>query len=345
MLNSLGGGTTVQITIKTEGTNQSTRSTDSSQSSSSYDGQQGDVAELLANLLTSLLFGSESDGSKSYDSQNSGSQNYGIQNKDGGALFDQNGQLTDTGSMLGASLNALDPSAQLGNLLLSALSNLLDTDEDQLDTSNLFGQKQPNDEEVSAYNQGVQDVLNLLLNGGLKEASSNQTPLQLDDKGLEGLNGASDFNQLGTQIGLEVGQKAGLEALNNIGYDKKDNNNQYNRYVIDKEDRELAAQIGQFMDQYPEKFGVPQYQKKDWDAPQDDNKTWAQTLGNPGKDGMTKESLNKFLEAVGMVKSAVAGDTGNANLYERGNGGNSIGIDLSMLGDSIISNELKKLAD
>ncbi|QTF08194.1 type III secretion protein HrpN [Brenneria izadpanahii] len=324
----------LQITIKSSGLDKPFQSSNSSQPFSSAGGQQGDVAEKLANALTSLLFGTQGLGG--------GAQSRGLYGQNSGGLFGQNGfgGLSNNGSLLGSGLTAMDSGTQLAALLLNVLSQLLNGDTAQNGQNGLFGQKQPTNSEVSAYQQGVQDALSSILNNGFSQTSNEQQPLQLGSNGLQGLSGESAFNQLGNTLGLSVGQQAGLQELNNVST----HNDSPTRYFVDQEDRALAKEIGQFMDQYPEKFGKPEYQKDNQTSPTQDDKSWAQALSNPDDDGMTKASMDKFLEAVGMIKSAVAGDVGNANLHERGNGGSSLGIDAAMIGDRIINMGLEKQA-
>ncbi|GAB7266281.1 hypothetical protein DZJ_28320 [Dickeya ananatis] len=131
---------------------------------------------------------------------------------------------------------------------------------------------------------------------------------------MQGLSGAGAFNQLGNAIGMGVGQSAALNALSNVSTHVDGNN----RHFVDKEDRGLAKEVGQFMDQYPEIFGKPQYQKDSWSSAKTDDKSWAKALSKPDDDGMTGASMDKFRQALGMIKSAVAGDTGNTNLNLRG---------------------------
>lgn len=331
----------LQITIKSSGLDTPFQSSNSSQPFSSAGGQQNNVAEKLANVLTSLLFGSQGLGG--------GAQNRGLYGQNSGGLFGQNGfgglsdnlgGLSNNGSLLGSGLTATDSGTQLATLLLTVLSQLLDGNTAQNGENGLFGQKQPTNSEVSAYQQGAQDALSSILNNGFSNASNGQQPLLLGNNGLQGLSGDNAFSQLGNTLGLNVGQQAGLQELNNIST----HNDSPTRYFVDQEDRDMAKEIGQFMDQYPEKFGKPEYQKDDWASSKPDDKSWAQALSNPDDDGMTKASMDKFLEAVGMIKSAVTGDTGNANLHQRGNGGSSLGIDAVAIGDRIINLGLEKQA-
>ncbi|MDX5626680.1 MULTISPECIES: type III secretion protein HrpN [unclassified Brenneria] len=325
-VSSLDNSSSLQITIKSTGAGNPLQPSGNglSSSSSAYGGQQAGIAEQLANVLTALLFGTQGQGGTR-----------------GGGLFDQNGSglLSDSAGLLGAGLNAANPNAQLGNLLLKALSDILDDDTQQNGQNGLFGQKQPTDTEKSAYTQGVKDALSAILGDGYSQSAGNSSPLT-QGNGLSGLNGESSFNQLGGALGLNVGQQAGLQALNDIST----HNDSPNRYFVDTEDRELAKEIGQFMDQYPEKFGKPEYQKDGWPSAKTDTKSWAEALSNPDDDGMTKASMDKFLQATGIIKSAVAGDSGNANLHQRGNGGSSLGIDAATIGDRIINIGLEKLA-
>ncbi|MBN3155070.1 harpin HrpZ family protein, partial [Pectobacterium brasiliense] len=243
------------------------------------------------------------------------------------------------GGALGAGMNAMNPSAMMGSLLFSALEDLLGGGMSQ-QQGGLFGNKQPSSPEISAYTQGVNDALSAILGNGLSQTKGQTPALQLGNNGLQGLSGAGAFNQLGSTLGMSVGQKAGLQELNNIST----HNDSPTRYFVDKEDRAMAKEIGQFMDQYPEVFGKPEYQKDNWQTAKQDDKSWAKALSKPDDDGMTKGSMDKFMKAVGMIKSAVAGDTGNTNLHARGNGGSSLGIDAAMIGDRIVNMGLQKLS-
>nr|WP_113865234.1 type III secretion protein HrpN [Brenneria salicis]NMN91767.1 HrpZ protein [Brenneria salicis ATCC 15712 = DSM 30166]RBP65834.1 HrpZ protein [Brenneria salicis ATCC 15712 = DSM 30166]RLM31869.1 type III secretion protein HrpN [Brenneria salicis ATCC 15712 = DSM 30166] len=257
----------------------------------------------------------------------------------GGSLV--GGLANGLGSALNTGMNAMNPSMMMGNLMLQALDDMLGgLSQLQNGMGGLFGNKTPSSPEISAYTQGAKDMLTAISGGGLSQAQGSQTPLQLNNNGLQGLSGADSFNQLGSAMGLSVSQKAGLQELNSVssyGLGK-------NRYYIEKEDRQTAKQVGEFMDQYPEVFGKPHHQKDKWDTSKQDNKSWARALSKPGDDGMTKESMDQFTKAAGMIKSAVAGDTGNANLQARGMGGSSMGIDASIVGDRFVNMGLKKMA-
>ncbi|WP_392336220.1 hypothetical protein [Pantoea stewartii] len=160
------------------------------------------------------------------------------------------------------------------------------------------------------------------------------------EKGLQDLSGPADFQQLGNAIGTGVGMKAGIEALNNIGT----HSDSSTRSFINKEDRALAREVGQFMDQYPETFGKPQYQKNADSAVKTDTKSWAEALSQPDDDGMTPASMEQFNKAKGIIKSAMAGDNGNINLQARGAGGSSMGIDATLTGDAINNMALTRLS-
>ncbi|MCU1797616.1 type III secretion protein HrpN [Pectobacterium polaris] len=332
MLNSLGGGASLQITIKAGGNGGLFQSQSSqnggSPSQSAFGGQRSNIAEQLSDIMTTMMFmGSMMGGGMSGGLGGLGSSLGGL----GGGL----------GGALGAGMNAMNPSAMMGSLLFSALEDLLGGGMSQQQQGGLFGNKQPSSPEISAYTQGVNDALSAILGNGLSQTKGQTSPLQLGNNGLQGLSGAGAFNQLGSTLGMSVGQKAGLQELNNIST----HNDSPTRYFVDKEDRKMAKEIGQFMDQYPEVFGKPEYQKDNWQTAKQDDKSWAKALSKPDDDGMTKDSMDKFMKAVGMIKSAVAGDTGNTNLHARGNGGASLGIDAAMIGDRIVNMGLKKLAD
>ncbi|UYA60549.1 Harpin hrpN (Harpin-Ech) [Pectobacterium sp. F1-1] len=351
MLNSLGGGTSLQITIKAGGNGGLFQSPSSqnggSPSQSAFGGQRSNIAAQLSDIMTTMLFmGSMMGGGLAGGLGNSlgglGSSLGGL----GGSLLGGGlgGGLGSSlggglGGALGAGMNAMNPSAMMGSLLFSALEDLLGGGVSQ-QQGGLFGNKQPSSPEISAYTQGVNDALSAILGNGLSQTKGQTSPLQLGNGGLQGLSGAGAFNQLGSTLGMSVGQKAGLQELNNIST----HNDSPTRYFVDKEDRAMAKEIGQFMDQYPEVFGKPEYQKDNWQTAKQDDKSWAKALSKPDDDGMTKGSMDKFMKAVGMIKSAVAGDIGNTNLSARGNGGSSLGIDASMIGDRIVNMGLQKLA-
>ncbi|KHN92133.1 type III secretion protein HrpN [Pectobacterium actinidiae] len=367
MLNSLGGGTSLQITIKASGNGdlfqpQSSQNGASS-SQSALGGQLSNIAEQLSDIMTSMMFmGSMMGGGmgSSLGGLSGGLLGQGLGGGLGGlgsSLGGLGGGLlggglggglgsslgsalgSGLGGALGAGMNAMNPAAMMGSLLSSALEDLLGGGMSQ-QQGGLFGNKQPTSPEISAYTQGVNDALSAILGNGLSQTKGQTSPLQLGNNGLQGLSGAGAFNQLGNTLGMSVGQKAGLQELNNIST----HNDSPTRYFVDKEDRKMAKEIGQFMDQYPEVFGKPEYQKDNWQTAKQDDKSWAKALSKPDDDGMTKGSMDKFMKAVGMIKSAVAGDTGNTNLHARGNGGASLGIDASMIGDRIVNMGLQKLS-
>ncbi|WJY17216.1 type III secretion protein HrpN [Pectobacteriaceae bacterium CE90] len=206
--------------------------------------------------------------------------------------------------------------------------------------NSLLNANQQTADNMNAFSGGMGNSLSSIMGNGLSQASSGFSPMSLGNGGLQGLSSSSDFGQLGSALGMGVGQNAGLQALGNISTHKDGNN----RHFVDKEDRSVAKEVGQLMDQYPEIFGKPEYQKDGWSSAKQDDKSWAKALSKPDDDGMTEASMNKFRQAVGVLKSAIAGDTGNSNLNLRGAGGASLGIDAAMVGDKITNMALNKLA-
>ncbi|MBP2836262.1 harpin HrpN [Dickeya parazeae] len=228
----------------------------------------------------------------------------------------------------------------LSNLLGNNTANGLTKQGDQMPQSLLNGNQMTPDN-MDAFSKGMGNALSSILGNGLGQAMGGFSGLSLGAGGLQGLSGAGAFNQLGNAIGMGVGQNAALNALSNVSTHVDGNN----RHFVDKEDRGLAKEVGQFMDQYPEIFGKPQYQKDNWSSAKTDDKSWAKALSKPDDDGMTGASMDKFRQALGMIKSAVAGDTGNTNLNLRGAGGASLGIDAGVVGDKIANMALGKLAN
>ncbi|MGM3190235.1 harpin HrpN [Dickeya dadantii subsp. dieffenbachiae] len=299
----------------------------------------------LTSALTSLMFGSA------------------LMQGMGAGLMAGRGAGNQLGNPLGASFNTFGSGAQgAGNLLSKpqsgsdALSKMFDKALDDLlghDTvtkltnqsnqlaNKLLNASQMTQSNMDAFGGGVNNALSSILGNGLGQAMGGFSPLSLGAGGLQGLSGAGAFNQLGNAIGMGIGQNAALNALSNVSTHVDGNN----RHFVDKEDRGLAKEIGQFMDQYPEVFGKPQYQKDNWNSPVNDDKSWANALSKPDDDGMTGASMDKFRQAMGMIKSAVAGDTGNTNLNLRGAGGASLGIDAAVVGDKIANMSLGKLAN
>lgn len=219
----------------------------------------------------------------------------------------------------------------------------------QGDTSGRGTGNQPTPDEQNAYTKGVTDALTAVMGGGLSQMQGSGTGggmngsiglgNGLGGKGLQELNGPADYEQLGVGVGTGVGMKAGIEALNNIGTESDSST----RTFINKDDRGLAKEVGQFMDQYPEIFGKPQYQKTPYSDVKTDTKSWAEALSNPDDDGMTPASMEQFNKAKGMIKSAMEGDTGNLQATGEGDGGCSLAIDAKMTGDVINNMALAKL--
>ena len=235
-----------------------------------------------------------------------------------------------------------NPLQQLMKLFAEVMQNLFG---DQQGTQGSSDGRQPTQGEQTAYNKGVTDALSSLMGGGLSQSQSSSAAGSAADNGLGGkslqnLSGPVDFQQLGNAVGTGVGMKAGIQALNDIGT----HSDSSTRSFINKGDRALAKEVGQFMDQYPEVFGKPQYQKNAGSAVKTDDKSWAQALSKPDDDGMTPASIDQFNKAKGMIKSAMAGDTGNGNLQARGAGGASLGIDAMLTGDTINNMVLGKLS-
>ncbi|TSH78318.1 harpin HrpZ family protein [Pantoea sp. paga] len=281
----------------------------------------------------------------------------------GGALGTSLGGTGGAGSSLGQALG-LDPTADGGGLSgsngtygMSPMDQLMKMFAEvmqsmfggQGDTSGRGNGNQPTPNEQNAYTKGVTDSLTAVMGGGLSQMQGSGTGggmngsigfgNGLGGKGLQELNGPADFEQLGVGVGTGVGMKAGIEALNNIGTESDSST----RTFINKEDRGLAKEVGQFMDQYPETFGKPQYQKTPYSEVKTDTKSWAEALSDPDDDGMTPASMEQFNKAKGMIKSAMAGDTGNSNLQARGDGGSSLAIDATITGDVINNMALGKL--
>lgn len=293
-------------------------------SSSASADQLSSIIDKLTDLLTSLMFANQgqSDATQS-GSQNSGTGTKGVQSP------------VDT-----------QDSDAIDKLFSKALENLLGSDtvnslsQSGSNSGSLLSDSQATEGNRDAYSQGVKDALTLLLGNNAGSSTSTPSSLSLGGNGLQGLSSTSDFNQLGNAVGSGVGKSAGLQALNNIDTHRDG----VDRNFVNKEDRGTAKVIGQLMDQYPEIFGKPEYQKDNASSPVQDDKSWAQALSKPDDDGMTSESMDKFKQAVGMVKSALGGDSGNSNLNLRGAGGSLLGIDAAVAGEKISNLSLAKLA-
>ncbi|WP_042859960.1 harpin HrpN [Dickeya sp. NCPPB 3274] len=291
----------------------------------------------LTSALTSMMFaGAMAQGLGSGQKQGLGAGNQLGQSFGNGAQ--------GAGNLLSPPKTGNDP---LSQMFENALNNLLGKDTvDRLTNQGnqmanaMLNASQMTQGNMDAFGKGVGNALSSILGNGLGQAMGGASPLTLGAGGLQGLSGAGSFNQLGNAIGMGVGQNAALNALSNVSTHVDGNN----RHFVDKEDRGLAKEIGQFMDQYPEIFGKPQYQKDGWSSAKTDDKSWAKALSKPDDDGMTGASMDKFRQALGMIKSAVAGDTGNTNLNLRGAGGASLGIDAAVVGDKIANLALGKLA-
>ncbi|QOL14799.1 harpin HrpN [Dickeya dianthicola] len=303
---------------------------------SSLDKLSGTI-DKLTSALTSMMFGGAL------------TQGLGAGSKGLGA-GNQLGQSFGNGAQGANSLLSPPKSGNdaLSNMFDKALDDLLGHDtvtkltnqSNQLANSLLNG-SQMTQGNMDAFGSGVGNALSSILGNGLGQATNGFSPLSLGAGGLQGLSSAGSFNQLGNAIGMGVGQNAALNSLSNVSTHVDGNN----RHFVDKEDRGMAKEIGQFMDQYPEIFGKPQYQKDGSSSVKTDDKSWAKALSKPDDDGMTGASMDKFRQALGVIKSAVAGDTGNTNLNLRGAGGASLGIDAAVVGDKIANMALGKLAN
>ncbi|MFP1759298.1 type III secretion protein HrpN [Lonsdalea quercina] len=322
----------IQISIKTTpgaDFGSQTSGVDSYRSLSGGTGTQGGSADQLSstldklvNLLTALMFASKGQS----DNTQNGLQNGGTGTKSGLSPIDtQNTEAVD-------------------KLFAKALENLLGSDTvNSLSQSGnsgaLLSDSQATPANKAAYSQGVKDALTLLLGNNAGGSAGMSSSLSLGGNGLQGLSTTSDFTQLGNAVGSGVGKNAGLQALNNIDTHRDG----VDRNFVNKEDRGTAKIIGQLMDQYPEIFGKPEYQKDNASSPVQDDKSWAQALSKPDDDGMTSESMDKFKQAVGMVKSVLGGDNGNTNLNLRGAGGSLLGIDAAVAGEKITHLSLSEL--
>ncbi|MFP1825124.1 type III secretion protein HrpN [Lonsdalea quercina] len=284
--------------------------------------QLSSTLDKLADLLTALMFASKGQS----DNTQNGLQNGGTGTKSGLSPIDtQNTEAVD-------------------KLFAKALENLLGSDTvNSLSQSGnsgaLLSDSQATPANKAAYSQGVKDALTLLLGNNAGGSAGTSSSLSLGGNGLQGVSTTSDFTQLGNAVGSGVGKNAGLQALNNIDTHRDG----VDRNFVNKEDRGTAKIIGQLMDQYPEIFGKPEYQKDNASSPVQDDKSWAQALSKPDDDGMTSESMDKFKQAVGMVKSVLGGDNGNTNLNLRGAGGSLLGIDAAVAGEKITHLSLSEL--
>ncbi|MBX9447446.1 harpin HrpN [Dickeya chrysanthemi] len=291
----------------------------------------------LTSALTSMMFGGAL-------AQGLGASSKGL------GMSNQLGQSFGNGAQGASNLLSVPKSGgdALSKMFDKALDDLLGHDtvtkltnqSNQLANS-MLNASQMTQGNMNAFGSGVNNALSSILGNGLGQSMSGFSQPSLGAGGLQGLSGAGAFNQLGNAIGMGVGQNAALSALSNVSTHVDGNN----RHFVDKEDRGMAKEIGQFMDQYPEIFGKPEYQKDGWSSPKTDDKSWAKALSKPDDDGMTGASMDKFRQAMGMIKSAVAGDTGNTNLNLRGAGGASLGIDAAVVGDKIANMSLGKLAN
>ncbi|SLM63258.1 MULTISPECIES: harpin HrpN [Dickeya] len=285
----------------------------------------------LTSALTSLMFGGGTGAAQS--GKNALSSAFSPQGNTAGGS-----NLLSTPKSGNDALSAMFDKA-LDDLLGHDTVTKLTNQTNQLANS-LLNASQMTQGNMDAFGGGLNNALSSILGNGLSQATGGFSPLSLGAGGLQGLSGAGAFSQLGNAIGMGVGQNSALHALSNVSTHVDGNN----RHFVDKEDRALAKEVGQLMDQYPDVFGKPQYQKDGWSSPKTDDKSWANALSKPDDDGMTGASMDKFRQALGMVKSAVAGDTGNSNLSLRGAGGASLGIDAAVAGDKIASLALGKLA-
>ncbi len=154
--------------------------------------------------------------------------------------------------------------------------------------------------------------------------------------GMAGLGGAllgggmGGMAQTGMGFGLGMGNHIGMNSLNEIGTHKDGDN----RHFVNEEDRGTAREIGKFMDQHPEIFGKPEYQK-DGGSVKGDDKSWAEALSNPDDDGMTGDSMNKFLDAKNIVKDVMLGDTSRTS-------GTAMAGDALLAGSNVIMEGLSK---
>ncbi|MFB5171457.1 type III secretion system harpin HrpN [Erwinia amylovora] len=312
-------------------------------------GGSGGLGEGLSNALNDMLGGSLNTlGSKGGNNTTSTTNSP----LDQALGINSTSQNDDSTSGTDSTSDSSDPMQQLLKMFSEIMQSLFGDGQDGTQGSSSGG-KQPTEGEQNAYKKGVTDALSglmgnglsqLLGNGGLGGGQGGNAGTGLDGsslggKGLQNLSGPVDYQQLGNAVGTGIGMKAGIQALNDIGT----HSDSSTRSFVNKGDRAMAKEIGQFMDQYPEVFGKPQYQKGPGQEVKTDDKSWAKALSKPDDDGMTPASMEQFNKAKGMIKSAMAGDTGNGNLQARGAGGSSLGIDAMMAGDAINNMALGKL--
>ncbi|WP_116453718.1 hypothetical protein [Pokkaliibacter plantistimulans] len=145
------------------------------------------------------------------------------------------------------------------------------------------------------------------------------------------LGNMSPAMQSGVATAGSFASYAGKTALDSIGT----HNDSDTRYFVNKEDREMAKDIGRFMDQNPEIFGKPEYQKDNWDKAKTDDKSWADALSNPDDDGMSKESMDKFKQAISMLKDTMDG---------KSTGNQQTDMDAMLLANSLVNQAMHKVA-
>lgn len=153
------------------------------------------------------------------------------------------------------------------------------------------------------------------------------------DTGFGGstLGNMSPAMQSGAATAGSFASYAGKTALDSIST----HNDSPTRFFVNKEDREMAKDIGRFMDQNPEIFGKPEYQKDNWDKAKTDDKSWATALSSPDDDGMSKGSMDKFKQAISMLKDTMDG---------KSTGNQQTDMDAMLLANSLVNQAMHKVA-
>jgi len=194
---------------------------------------------------------------------------------------------------------------------------------------------------AGAFSQGMQNGLSNPSQGGSMGPTGGpggfggpglaMPPQQQSQFSPASMQGPGNFQQLGNQMGSAMSNKAGLQQVDDMtaksgpfpGMNK-----------IEGGSKETAQEMGKFMDQYPDIFGKPDAGKlPGLVGGNKHNSSWEDALSNGGM--LSDDSVKKFEQAKGMMKSVMEGDMGNPNLQLRGIGGSSVGMDAAMTAGNI----------
>jgi len=324
-MNNAIGGANLTFTVPLSGNSAPT------QSFSPLGSGGGDFMSQLAAAITNALFSGQQ-GAQGSQGNQGGQSNFGAGNGGGGF---------GGGSPVGG--GAQQGGGSLQQLLAEVMQDM------GITPQNSPFNAQAGQGNANAFSQGMQSGLSGPSQNGGGGFGATGGPGGFGGPGLampsqqasfspSSMQGPGNYQQLGNQMGGAVANKAGIQSLD----DMTSKTGFPGMSKIEGGSKETAKEMGKFMDQYPDIFGKPQAGKlAGLVGGGKHDSSWEDALSNGGM--LNDDSVKKFEQAKGMMKSVMEGDMGNPNLQLRGIGGSSVGMDASMTADNINKAALNQL--